>query len=49
MKIDTTKAKLSSVYLGVNGIRLGQKFAVDNEGNMLAGYIIANKGGTIGG
>ena len=41
-------AQTSSVYLGTDGIRLGKKFAVDRQGNMLAKYITAT-GGTIGG
>ena len=41
-------APSSSVYLGTDGIRLGRKFAVDHQGNMLAKYITAT-GGTIGG
>ena len=39
----------SSVYLGTNGIRLGQKFAVDREGNLVARNLIARGGGSIGG
>ena len=41
-------APSSSVYLGTDGIRLGRRFAVDHQGNMLAKYITAT-GGTIGG
>lgn len=41
-------AQTSSVYLGTDGIRLGKKFAVDHQGNMLARYMTVS-GGTIGG
>ena len=48
VSIDTNNANASSVYLGTDGIRLGRKFAVDRQGNMLARFITAT-GGTIGG
>ena len=38
----------NEVYLGTNGLRLGKKFAVDTNGNMLADFITA-KGGKIAG
>lgn len=39
----------SSIYLGTDGIRLGTKFAVDREGNLVAKHLIAKDGGNIGG
>lgn len=39
----------SSVYIGTDGIRLGNKFAVDRSGNLVAKNLIANRGGNIGG
>lgn len=38
-----------SIYLGTDGIRLGQKFAVDSNGNLVAKHLIAKNGGNIGG
>lgn len=38
-----------SVYLGTDGIRLGRKFAVDSDGNLVAKHLIAKNGGNIGG
>jgi len=43
------KGNPSSVYLGTDGIRLGQKFAVDRDGNLVARHLIAKEGGNIGG
>ena len=40
---------MQSVYIGTDGITLGQKFSVDNKGNVIANYIEANDGGSIGG
>jgi hypothetical protein len=37
------------VYIGINGVRLGSKFAVDKDGNLVAKKIIAKEGGEIGG
>lgn len=39
----------SQVYIGTDGIRLGNKFAVDNSGNLVAKHLIAKEGGSIGG
>ena len=39
----------SSIYLGTDGIRLGNKFAVDRSGNLVAKQLIAKNGGNIGG
>ncbi len=39
----------NSVYMGTNGIRLGKKFAVDDQGNLVAEHLIAKVGGNIGG
>ena len=39
----------NSVYIGTNGIRLGQNFAVDDNGNLVAKHLIAKTGGNIGG
>ena len=39
----------SSVYIGTDGIRLGKKFAVDSDGNLVTKHLIAKNGGSIGG
>ena len=39
----------SSVYIGTDGIRLGNKFAVDRNGNLVTKHLIAKNGGSIGG
>lgn len=39
----------NQVYIGTDGIRLGNKFAVDNQGNLVAKNLIAKTGGNIGG
>lgn len=39
----------SSVYIGTDGIRLGNKFAVDEYGNLVTKHLIAKEGGNIGG
>ena len=39
----------NQVYLGIDGIRLGSRFAVDNNGNLVAKHLIAKDGGNIGG
>lgn len=39
----------SSVYIGTDGIRLGNKFAVDRNGNLVTKHLIAKNGGNIGG
>ena len=39
----------NQVYIGTDGIRLGNKFAVDNQGNLVAKHLIAKTGGNIGG
>ena len=38
-----------SVFLGTDGLRLGRRFAVDREGNLVAKNLIAKEGGNIGG
>ena len=47
--IDEKNAETSSVYIGTDGIRLGNKFAIDINGNVLSNFIVANAGGEIGG
>lgn len=37
------------VYIGTNGLRLGNKFAVDSDGNLVAKHLIAKNGGVIAG
>jgi len=39
----------NQVYIGTDGIRLGNKFAVDSSGNLVAKHLIAREGGVIGG
>ena len=39
----------NQVYLGTDGIRLGSRFAVDADGNVVARNLIAKEGGNIGG
>lgn len=39
----------NQVYIGTNGIRLGNKFAVDSNGNLVTKHLIAKTGGNIGG
>ena len=45
----TIGGSAKSVYLGTDGIRLGQKFAVDNDGNTKLNNLYANGSGQIGG
>lgn len=37
------------IYIGTNGLRLGNKFAVDSDGNLVAKHLIAKNGGVIAG
>lgn len=39
----------NQVYIGTNGLRLGDKFAVDSDGNLVAKHLIAKNGGVIAG
>lgn len=40
---------INSVYIGTDGIRLGNKFAVDRQGNLVTKNLIANRSGCIAG
>lgn len=48
-KVEITTGSSNQIYLGTDGFRLGNKFVIDDKGNVAAKNLIASDSGEIGG